>query len=102
MVVTLDDCGTENGLTMRPIIEGGDVVEPLGERVLGRVAAVDVMNHKGELAIPAKTLLDEEWVSKLDGLGVDEILVRSAITCASKKGVCAQCYGRDLGSRSLG
>ncbi len=101
MVVTLDDCGTEDGLTMRPIIEGGDVVEPLGERVLGRVAAVDVLNHKGELVIPAKTLLDEEWISKLDELGVDEIKVRSAITCALKKGVCAQCYGRDLGRGHL-
>ncbi len=101
MVVTLDDCGTEDGLTMRPIIEGGDVVEPLGERVLGRVAAVDVHNHKGELVIPAKTLLDEEWISKLDELGVDEIKVRSAITCALKKGVCAQCYGRDLGRGHL-
>ena len=101
MVVTLDDCGTDDGLTMRPIIEGGDVVEPLGERVLGRVAAVDVLNHKGELVIPAKTLLDEEWISKLDELGVDEILVRSAITCALKKGVCAQCYGRDLGRGHL-
>ncbi len=101
MVVTLDDCGTENGLSMKPIIEGGDVVEPLGERVLGRVVAVDVMDHKGELVIPAKTLLDEEWVSKLDDLGVDEIQVRSAITCASRKGVCAQCYGRDLGRGHL-
>ncbi|MCL4112729.1 UNVERIFIED_CONTAM: hypothetical protein GTU68_021747 [Idotea baltica] len=101
MVVTLDDCGTEDGLTMRPIIEGGDVVEPLGERVLGRVAAVDVLNHDGELVIPAKTLLDEEWVSKLDELGVDEIKVRSAITCDLKKGVCAQCYGRDLGRGHL-
>jgi len=101
MVVTLEDCGTEDGLTMRPIIEGGDVVEPLGERVLGRVAAVDVLNHEGELVIPAKTLLDEEWVSKLDELGVDEIKVRSAITCALKKGVCAQCYGRDLGRGHL-
>ena len=101
MVVTLDDCGTVDGLTMRPIIEGGDVVEPLGERVLGRVAAVDILNHKGELVIPAKTLLDEEWVSRLDELGVDEIKVRSAITCATKKGVCAQCYGRDLGRGHL-
>ncbi|MEH6457473.1 MAG: DNA-directed RNA polymerase subunit beta' [Cocleimonas sp.] len=101
MVVTLDDCGTVDGLTMRPIIEGGDVVEPLGDRVLGRVTAVDVLNHKDELVIPAKTLLDEEWVSKLDDLGVDEILVRSAISCALKKGVCAQCYGRDLGRGHL-
>jgi len=101
MVVTLDDCGTTNGLTMKPIIEGGDVVEPLGERVLGRVAAVDVLNPKGDVVIPAKTLLDEEWVAKLDELGVDEIIVRSAITCDSKHGVCAQCYGRDLGRGHL-
>ena len=101
MVVRMDDCGTENGLTMRPIIEGGDVVEPLGDRVLGRVAAVDVMDHTGKLVIPARTLLDEDWVSQLENLGVDEILVRSAITCASKKGVCAQCYGRDLGRGHL-
>jgi len=101
MVVTQDDCGTDNGLSMKPIIEGGDVVEPLGERVLGRVTAIDVVNHKDEMVIPAKTLLDEEWVLKLDELGVDEIKVRSAITCASKQGVCAQCYGRDLGRGHL-
>jgi len=101
MVVTLNDCGTENGLDMKPIIEGGDVVQPLGERVLGRVTAIDIENHQGEVVIPARTLLDEEWVSKLDGLGVDEIKVRSAITCDSKHGVCAQCYGRDLGRGHL-
>ena len=101
MVVRLDDCGTDDGLIMKPIIEGGDVVEPLGERVLGRVVSVDVMNHLGELVIPAKTLIDEEWMSKLEELGVDEIKVRSAITCASRKGVCAQCYGRDLGRGHL-
>ena len=101
MVVTLDDCGTENGLLMKPIIEGGDVVEALGDRVLGRVTAIDVKNHKGEVVIPKKTLLDEEWVSKLEELGVDEILVRSAISCDTRKGVCAQCYGRDLGRGHL-
>jgi len=101
MVVTLDDCGTENGLLMKPIIEGGDVVEALGDRVLGRVTAIDVKNHKGEVVIPKKTLLDEEWVSKLETLGVDEILVRSAISCDTRKGVCAQCYGRDLGRGHL-
>ena len=101
MVVRLDDCGTDDGLLMKPIIEGGDVVEPLGERVLGRVSSVDVMNHKGDLVIPARTLLDEEWIAKLDELGVDEIKVRSAITCSSRKGVCAQCYGRDLGRGHL-
>ncbi len=101
MVVLLEDCGTEDGLSMRPIIEGGDVVEPLGERVLGRVTAVDVLNHKGEVVIPAKTLMDEAWVANLDELGVDEILVRSAVTCEAEHGVCAHCYGRDLGRGHL-
>ena len=101
MVVTSNDCGTDKGLTMKPIIEGGDVVEPLGDRVLGRVTAVDVLNTKDEVVIPAKTLIDEDWVAKLDSLGVDEIIVRSAITCEAKHGVCAQCYGRDLGRGHL-
>ena len=101
MVVTLDDCGTEDGLLMKPIIEGGDVVQGLGDRVLGRVTAVDVSNHKGDVVIPKRTLLDEEWVSKLEELGVDEIIVRSAISCDTRKGVCAQCYGRDLGRGHL-
>ncbi len=101
MVVTLDDCGTSDGLVMKPIIEGGDVVQPLGDRVLGRVTAVDVKNSQGEVVIPARTLLDEEWVAKLEDLGVDEIIVRSAISCDTRKGVCAQCYGRDLGRGHL-
>jgi len=101
MVVTLEDCGTSDGLVMKPIIEGGDVVQQLGDRVLGRVTAVDVENNKGEVVIPARTLMDEEWVAKLEGLGVDEIIVRSAISCDTRKGVCAQCYGRDLGRGHL-
>jgi DNA-directed RNA polymerase subunit beta' len=95
MVVTIEDCGTEQGILMRPIIEGGDVVEPLAERVLGRVVAQDV--KKGDdVLIPAGTFLDESWVKEIDALGVDEILVRSAITCETRYGVCAKCYGRDL------
>ena len=101
MVVTTNDCGTSKGLVMKPIIEGGDVVEQLGDRVLGRVSALDVLNNKEEVVIPARTLIDEEWVSRLDDLGVDEIIVRSAVTCESKHGVCAQCYGRDLGRGHL-
>ena len=101
MVVTLDDCKTVKGLVMKPIIEGGDVVEPLGDRVLGRVTAVDVLNSDDEVIIPAKTLIDEEWASSLENLAVDELIVRSAITCESRHGVCAQCYGRDLGRGHL-
>jgi DNA-directed RNA polymerase subunit beta' len=97
MVILNDDCGTENGLFMQPIIEGGDVVMPLDELVLGRVVARDVVNPaNNEIVIPTGTLLDEQWCEQLDKLGVDEIYVRSVITCENIHGVCAKCYGRDL------
>ncbi|HBR96922.1 MAG TPA: DNA-directed RNA polymerase subunit beta' [Gammaproteobacteria bacterium] len=97
MVVTEVDCGTTDGITMKPIIEGGDVVEPLRERVLGRVVAQDVYRPGGEdVVAPAGTLLDEHWVDVLEASGVDEVMVRSAIRCEAEYGVCAMCYGRDL------
>ncbi|OPX54723.1 DNA-directed RNA polymerase subunit beta' [Oceanospirillum multiglobuliferum] len=97
LVVTEHDCGTENGLTMHPLIEGGDIVVPLGHRVLGRVVAQDVVKHDtGEILIPHGTLLDEAWCESLDTMGIDEIIVRSAITCDTRYGVCSSCYGRDL------
>ncbi len=97
LVVTEPDCGTSDGLTMTPLVEGGDVVEPLRERVLGRVVSVDTLiPGTDEVAVTAGTLLDERWVDKLEELGVDEIRVRSPITCETRYGVCAQCYGRDL------
>ena len=97
LVITDYDCGTENGILMTPIIEGGDVVEPLSERVLGRVVARDVMNNAGdEVLIARGTLLDEAWVARFEELGVDEILVRTPITCDTRYGVCSSCYGRDL------
>jgi DNA-directed RNA polymerase subunit beta' len=99
LVVTEIDCATENGLTMTPIVEGGDVVEGLGERVLGRVAAVDVPKpgHPNEVLVEGGTLLDEKMVRAIEQAGVDQILVRSPITCATRYGVCSRCYGRDLG-----
>ena len=97
MVVLEEDCGTNHGVIMTPIIEGGDIVEPLHERVLGRVVATDVVKAgSDEVLIAAGTLLDESWVERIDLLGVDEIKVRSAITCDATHGVCASCYGRDL------
>jgi DNA-directed RNA polymerase subunit beta' len=97
LVVTEEDCGTSGGLVLTPLIEGGDVVEPLRERVLGRVTAEDLTKPgSSEVAIPAGTLLDEGWVDTLEGLGIDEVRVRSAITCETRYGVCAGCYGRDL------
>ena len=98
VVVTADDCGTEEGLSMTPLIEGGDVVVPLGGRILGRVVAKDVMKPgtNDELVVSAGTLIDEEWIAILEANSVDEVIVRSPITCVTKFGICAACYGRDL------
>ncbi|CAD6877936.1 DNA-directed RNA polymerase beta' subunit (EC 2.7.7.6) [Methylomonas albis] len=102
LVIAESDCGTQNGLTMMPIIEGGDVVEPLVDRVLGRVAAMDVTDAAGNnVLIPAGTMIDENLVTVLEDNGVDKMLVRSVITCESRQGVCASCYGRDLGRGHL-
>ena len=97
LVVTEEDCGTSHGLVLTPLIEGGDVVEPLRERVLGRVVAVD-LTYPGEsgIAVERGTLLDERWVDRIEQLGIDEVRVRSPITCGTRFGVCAACYGRDL------
>ena len=97
LVITEVDCKTENGVTMQPIVEGGDVVEPLSERVLGRVVAQDVLRPGSDDLICARnTLLDEQLVAELEKSGIDRVLVRSTITCETRHGVCASCYGRDL------
>ncbi|WP_199456884.1 MULTISPECIES: DNA-directed RNA polymerase subunit beta' [unclassified Marinobacter] len=98
LVVTEEDCGTDEGLLMTPHIEGGDVVVPLGDRVLGRVTARDVFTptDKDNAVVPAGTLLDEKTVEMVERAGVDEIWVRSAITCDTRHGICSKCYGRDL------
>ncbi len=97
MVVLEEDCGTEEGLLMTPIIEGGDVVETLRERILGRVTAVDLYRPlTDDLICPAGTLLDEGGVDMLEAIGIDQVQVRSPITCKARTGVCARCYGRDL------
>jgi DNA-directed RNA polymerase subunit beta' len=97
LVVTEVDCGTSYGLSMAPLVEGGDVVEALGERVLGRVIAEDILKPGTEEVLFTKnTLLDEKSVRTLEQEGVDQMLVRSPITCETRYGVCASCYGRDL------
>jgi len=98
VVITEVDCGTTEGLTMTPIVEGGDVVEPLKDRVLGRVVAEDVFlpGNDEDPIVTRNTLLDEAWVAKLEDAGVQSIKVRSTISCESAFGVCANCYGRDL------
>lgn len=97
VVVSEIDCGTEEGLTMTPLIEGGDVVEPLRERVLGRVLVEDAVSMvTQEIIILAGTLLDETLVDQLEKEGVHAVKVRSAITCQTRYGICSKCYGRDL------
>ena len=97
LVVTEADCGTRRGLTMAPIVEGRDVVEPLRERVLGRVLAEPVLvPGTDKVAMDAGTMLDEHSVERLDELSIDQVIVRSPIACETRYGVCAQCYGRDL------
>ena len=97
LVVTEVDCGTSAGLSMSPLVEGGDVVEQLGERVLGRVLSEDILKPGSkETLIDKGTLLDEALVRLLETEGVDQIMVRSPITCETRYGVCSSCYGRDL------
>ena len=98
LVITISDCGTTAGYTMKALVEGGEVIEPLRERILGRVAAVDIVNpDTQETAIHQGTLLDEDLVDYIDKLGVDEVRVRTPLTCETRHGLCAHCYGRDLG-----
>jgi DNA-directed RNA polymerase subunit beta' len=103
VVITSTDCGTVHGLTMTPIVEGGDVVEPLRDRVLGRIVARDVFlpGNDEDPFVTRNTLLDEAWVQKLEDASVQAIDVRSTITCEASFGVCAHCYGRDLGRGHL-
>jgi DNA-directed RNA polymerase subunit beta' len=97
LVVTEVDCETQNGVAMAPLVEGGDVVEPLRERVLGRVLAEAVLiPGTDKVAFDAGTMLDEQTVAQLEDLSIDHVVVRSPITCEIRYGVCSQCYGRDL------
>jgi len=98
VVITITDCGTINGMLIQAIVAGGEVVQTLGDRVLGRVIAQDVYAKEGddEPIIPQAQVIDESWVSKIEELGIDSLTVRSPITCEAPTGICASCYGRDL------
>jgi DNA-directed RNA polymerase subunit beta' len=102
LVVTEDDCGTANGSLMRAIVEGGEVIESLRERILGRTAAEDVIDPETqETVVQAGQMLDEEAIDQLERAGIDEVRVRTALTCETRFGLCAKCYGRDLGRGGL-
>jgi len=102
LVVTEEDCGTSNGTLMRAIVEGGEVIESLRERILGRTAAEEVL-HPETRAVMAQPgqMLDEDMIDELEAAGVDEVKVRTALTCETRFGLCAKCYGRDLGRGGL-
>jgi len=102
LVVTEDDCATQNGVSMKALVEGGEVVEALKERILGRVLATDLPHPETQdVLFVAGTLLDEDAVDAIDNLGIDEVKVRTPLSCDTRWGVCAKCYGRDLGRGSL-
>ncbi|MBL6598180.1 MAG: DNA-directed RNA polymerase subunit beta' [Alphaproteobacteria bacterium] len=96
-IITEENCGTQEGLTVKAVIEGGEVIEELSERILGRSSAVDVKDPlSGELIVGAAEIIDEEAVERIDRAGIDAVLIRSVLTCETKVGVCGSCYGRDL------
>ena len=102
LVIIEKDCGTSQGYTMKAILDGGEVIEPLRDLILGRVAAVDIVNPDNqETVVSAGTLLDEDIVELIDSVGVDEVKIRTPLTCETRHGLCAHCYGRDLGRGTL-
>jgi len=102
LVVTEDDCGTQNGSVMRAIVEGGEVIESLRDRILGRTVVEDVQHPEDRsVLIKAGVLLDEDLIDELEVVGVDEVKVRTALNCETRFGLCAKCYGRDLGRGGL-
>jgi len=102
LVVTQEDCGTGNGFATRALVEGGEVIESLRDRILGRVAAVDVLHPETQATIvDAGAMLDEEALDAIENAGVDEVKVRTPLTCETRFGICAKCYGRDLGRGGL-
>ena len=102
LVVIEDDCGTTDGFVMKAVVQGGDVIEPLRDRILGRVTAADVVDpSSNETLVEAGTLLNEQLVDLIDNSGVDEVKVRTPITCKTRYGLCAKCYGRDLARGKL-
>jgi DNA-directed RNA polymerase subunit beta' len=97
LVVTDEDCGTKNGVHRKALVQGGDVVIPLRDRILGRTSVVDIISNIDEsVVVPAGEIIDEKYFDMIEGNNIDEVLVRSAVTCETRYGICSKCYGRDL------
>ena len=102
LVVIEDDCGVTEGVTMKALVEGGEIIEALRDRILGRVTIGDVINPDSQaIIVPHDTLLDEDLVDEIVAAGIDEVKVRTVLSCATRYGLCAKCYGRDLGRGGL-
>ncbi|CCG06637.1 DNA-directed RNA polymerase subunit beta' [Pararhodospirillum photometricum DSM 122] len=95
-IIVIDDCGTTRGITAMPVVEGGQIIASLGERVLGRTAAEDVIDSSGALIIANNKLIDERDVELLERAGIEQVRIRSVLTCDAEGGICGKCYGRDL------
>jgi len=96
-IITEEDCGTTRGLMTSAVVDGGEVIAPLADRILGRTAAVDILDPlSGEIVLPAGALIDEDAIDQIERAGIDTVPIRSVLTCESRIGVCGKCYGRDL------
>jgi DNA-directed RNA polymerase subunit beta' len=96
-IITEEDCGTTRGLMTSAVVDGGEVIAPLADRILGRTAAVDIVDPiSGQVVVPAGALIDEDVVDQIERVGIDAVSIRSVLTCESRIGVCGKCYGRDL------
>src|SRR5438309_4069936 len=96
-IITEEDCGTTRGLLTRAVVDGGEIISPVADRIIGRCAAVDVLDPlSGEVVLPAAALIDEDAVDAIERAGIDAVSIRSVLTCETHTGVCGKCYGRDL------
>ena len=98
VIVTEQDCGTVEGIYVQPIVESGEIIEPLRDRIIGRVSLERIKDFDGNVVIDINQQIDEEIASAIQGAGVEKVKIRSVLTCESRRGVCALCYGRNLGS----
>jgi len=96
VMITIDDCGTLDGIEITPLLEAGKVIEPVADRVLGRVALRDIHDHLGNIICKANQMIDEDVASKIEQAGIERVAIRSALTCQAPWGICSKCYGLDL------
>ncbi|HEY3444417.1 MAG TPA: DNA-directed RNA polymerase subunit beta' [Paludibaculum sp.] len=101
VIVSELDCGTSDGIYVEPIVESGEIIEPLRDRIIGRVALEDQLDYEGKVIVPAKDEITEDIAQAIQDAGIDRVKIRSVLTCESKRGVCELCYGRNLATGRL-